>query len=77
MGPRPQLGRAVGSSSILLAKVGVCLTEKEARNRHPDFTPDSLVCPLVWGPLHYPSARAATSSRQKAGISGTMRPQTR
>jgi hypothetical protein len=35
-----------------------------------------LVCPLVSVPFHY-SARAATSSRQKSGMSGTTRPQTR
>jgi hypothetical protein len=36
-----------------------------------------LVCPLVCVPLRYSSARAAMSSRQKSGMSGTTRPQTR
>ena len=36
-----------------------------------------LAYPLVCVPLRYFSARAATSSRQKAGMSGTTRPQTR
>jgi hypothetical protein len=36
----------------------------------------SLVYPLVCGAPSYCSASAATSSRQKAGISGATRPQT-
>jgi hypothetical protein len=36
-----------------------------------------LVLLLVYVPLPYSSAMAATSSRQKSGMSGTTRPQTR
>jgi len=36
-----------------------------------------LVCPLVCVALRYSSARAAMSSRQKARMSGTTRPQIR
>ena len=36
----------------------------------------SLVCPLVCVPCLYSSVRAATSSRQKSGMSGTTQPQT-
>src|SRR5215212_652832 len=43
----------------------------------PYPTPNSLVYRLVCVPLPYSSARAATSSRQNAGMSGTTRPQTR
>ena len=53
--------------------------------RHRPTRPDSSHCQhlahwvyrLVCEPLPYSSARAATSSRQKSGISGTTRPQTR
>ena len=45
--------------------------------RHRFVVVPTLVCLLVCVPLPYSSDRAATSSRQKSGMSGTTRPQTR
>jgi hypothetical protein len=51
-----------------------------SRRLHPTSYPNpsapTLVCLLLCVPLPYSSARAATSSRQKSGMSGTARPQT-
>jgi hypothetical protein len=55
----------------------MCRSLKEGDPRHL-FRPVSflLVCLLVCVPLPYSSDRAAMSSRQKSGMSGTTRPQT-